>query len=53
MADKCYIIKSGSYEDDESPLTVDAYGLECMYVVLNVEGRLVCRNRRLGLSNGR
>ena len=38
MADKCYIIKSGSYEDDESPLTVDAYGLECMYVVLNVEG---------------
>ena len=38
MADKCYIIKSGSYEDDESSLTVDADGADSMYVVLNVEG---------------
>ena len=38
MAKKYFILKLDSYEGEESPLTVDAYGLECMYVVLNVEG---------------
>ena len=38
MSEKYYILKLDSYEGEGSSLTVDADGLDSMYVVLSVEG---------------
>ena len=38
MKKKYYILKLDSYEGEGSSLTVDADGVDSMYVVLNVEG---------------
>ena len=35
---KYFILKLDSYDGEKSSLTVDADGLDSMYVVLNVEG---------------
>ena len=38
---KYYMLKIDSYEGDESSLTINANGLDAMYVVLVVDGKSV------------